>query len=139
MSRGGLEQHDVSPCTHDICKIFRFPRLTVKGFSYNCEGETTFHEYQRQKWSGLRTLIVVHSSPSQGDFRTVIRETWGGREAYEAVRVRPLFFLGRSTDPEGEKGEVNFRALNFIQNGATYNLMSTEPRKKRDVSPSSGV
>ena len=45
---------------------------------------------------------MVHSRPSQGDFRTAVRETWGGREAFEAVGVRPLFFLGRSTDPEGD-------------------------------------
>ena len=79
----------------------------VSGFRIFIERRgTAFPESQRKKWSGLRTLIVVHSSPSQGDFRTVIRETWGGREAYEAVRVRPLFFLGRATDPEGDSSQL---------------------------------
>ena len=84
--------------------IITYPGLTVNVFSCTRKErrKPNFHEFRRKKWSDMRTLIVVHSSPSQGDFRTAIRETWGGREGYEAVKVRPLFFLGRSTDPEGE-------------------------------------
>ena len=90
-----------------ICS-FNHSIAEMKGLERNDRySGSAFPDCRRRKWSsGLRTLIVVHSRPSQGDFRTAVRETWGGREAFEAVGVRPLFFLGRSTDPEGDLYEI---------------------------------
>jgi hypothetical protein len=77
--------------------------------AYNTSFVTTSYEnyvienadYCRSAWPEVRTLIVVHSNPSQEDFRDNIRNTWGSIEMYQRLQVRPLFFLGRSPDPEG--------------------------------------
>ena len=65
----------------------------------------------RKRWPELRTLVVVHSRPSQADFRAVVRQTWGDAQAYGAVRLRPLFFLGRSPDPEGGGKGAKFKCI----------------------------
>ena len=69
-------------------------------------------DYCQTTWRGIEDLIVVHSNPSQEDFRTHIRITWGDERIFETLKMRPLFFLGRSADPLVEE-RVKSEAAKF--------------------------
>lgn len=56
-------------------------------------------QFCSKMWPDIEILAVVHSNPSQGDFRDHIRATWGDPRIYNEVKIRPLFFVGRSPDP----------------------------------------
>ena len=104
------------PTRHDLGEVGPVydPSFTTTSYeSYVIENAG----YCSEKWPHIETLIVVHSNPSQGDFRDRIRMTWGSNDTYEALRVRPLFFLGRSSDPQGEPA-----------NGMNRDKLATFPR-----------
>ena len=56
-------------------------------------------EFCRDRWPDLEILVVIHSKPSQADYRDYIRITWADPRIYSEVKIRPLFFIGRSPSP----------------------------------------
>ncbi|TRY61115.1 hypothetical protein TCAL_11075 [Tigriopus californicus] len=88
-----LDNHDLDPK--------KIPPVISQNFSTT--SHTTYvienPNFCTKIWPDIEILAVVHSNPSQGDFRDRIRATWGDPRIYNEVKIRPLFFVGRSPDP----------------------------------------
>eukprot|EP00095_Tigriopus_kingsejongensis_P005248 snap_masked-scaffold353_size198981-processed-gene-0.10 protein:Tk05248 transcript:snap_masked-scaffold353_size198981-processed-gene-0.10-mRNA-1 annotation:"hypothetical protein CAPTEDRAFT_148283" len=59
-------------------------------------------DFCRKTWPDIKVLVVIHSNPKQTEYRNIIRETWADPRVYDEVKIRPLFFVGRSPDPTVE-------------------------------------
>ena len=52
--------------------------------------------------SDLCFLVLVHSKPENFENRRIIRETWGSVSEIEGRKIKVVFLIGTSTDPNSE-------------------------------------